>query len=66
MTYLENTPFDEITVGQTASYSKTLSENDITLFAAVSGDINPVHLDANFAANTQFKQRIAHGMWSGC
>lgn len=65
MTYLENTPFDEITVGQTASYSKTLSENDITLFAAVSGDINPVHLDADFAANTQFKQRIAHGMWSG-
>lgn len=65
MSQLQNVPFDEITIGQTASYSKTLSEDDITLFAAVSGDVNPVHLDADFAANSQFKQRIAHGMWSG-
>ncbi len=65
MSMLTNTPYDEITIGQTASYSKTLSEDDVTLFAAVSGDVNPVHLDAEFAATTPFKQRIAHGMWSG-
>jgi 3-hydroxybutyryl-CoA dehydratase len=65
VSHLENTTFDELTIGQTASYTKTLTEDDITLFAAVSGDVNPVHLDADFAANTQFKQRIAHGMWTG-
>ena len=65
VSHLENTTFDEMTIGQTASYTKTLTEDDITLFAAVSGDVNPVHLDADFAANTQFKQRIAPGMWTG-
>jgi len=65
VSYLENTPYDDISIGQTASYSKTLSEDDVTLFAALSGDVNPVHLDAEYAATTPFKQRIAHGMWSG-
>ena len=60
-----NFTYDEITIGQTASYSKLIEEQDIQLFAAVSGDVNPVHLDAEFAANTQFNGRIAHGMLTG-
>ena len=53
---------EEMEVGQKASYSKTCSWEDVQLFAKVSGDVNPVHLDEDFAAGTQFKQRIAHGM----
>jgi acyl dehydratase len=62
---LENFTFDELSIGQSASYSKTVGERDIILFAAVSGDVNPVHLDPAFAANTMFKERIAHGMFTG-
>jgi 3-hydroxybutyryl-CoA dehydratase len=65
MTQSTNTPYDELEVGQTASYSKTVTERDIQLFAEVSGDHNPVHLDAEYAAGTMFKERIAHGMFSG-
>lgn len=65
MTQSSNTPYDALEVGQTASYSKTVEERDILLFAAVSGDHNPVHLDAEYAATTLFKERIAHGMFSG-
>lgn len=65
MSQSRNTPYDALEVGQTASYSKTVEERDIQLFAAVSGDRNPVHLDAEYAATTMFKQRIAHGMFSG-
>jgi 3-hydroxybutyryl-CoA dehydratase len=65
MSQLTNYTYDEIEVGQTASYSKHISEQDIQLFAAVSGDVNPVHLDAEFAATTPFKERIAHGMLTG-
>jgi 3-hydroxybutyryl-CoA dehydratase len=62
---LQNYTYDEITIGQTASYSKTLSEDDLVMFAAVSGDVNPVHLDAEFAATTKFQERIGHGAWTG-
>lgn len=65
MNQLTNYTYDEITIGQTASYSKLVEEKDIQLFAVVSGDVNPVHLDAEFAAATQFKERIAHGMLTG-
>ena len=65
MSQLTNYTFDEISIGQTASYSKHIEEKDIQLFAAVSGDVNPVHLDAEFAATTPFKDRIAHGMLTG-
>lgn len=65
MAQLTNYTFDEITIGQTASYSKTVEERDIQLFAVVSGDVNPVHLDNEFAATTAFGQRIAHGMLTG-
>ena len=64
MAYLENIPFDELTVGDKASSERTLVEKDLVLFAAVSGDINPIHLDAEYAETTNFKQRIAHGAWS--
>jgi 3-hydroxybutyryl-CoA dehydratase len=62
---LSNYTYDEITIGQTASFSKLIEEQDIQLFATVSGDVNPVHLDADFAASTPFKERIAHGMLTG-
>lgn len=56
--------FEELFVGQTASFAKTVTEADIVLFAGVSGDTNPVHLNAEYAAGTFFKSRIAHGMLS--
>jgi acyl dehydratase len=62
---LRNYTYDELSIGQQASYSKLLTERDIQLFAAVSGDVNPVHLDAEFAATTPFGERIAHGMLTG-
>ena len=62
---LGNFTYDEIAIGQTASYARPVQERDIQLFAAVSGDVNPVHLDANFAATTTFGERIAHGMLTG-
>ena len=51
-------------IGRTASVSRTVSEADILMFAGVSGDTNPVHLDEEFAASTMFGGRIAHGMLS--
>ena len=65
MSELSNFTYDEITIGQSASYTKAVDEKDIQLFAAASGDVNPVHLDADFAATTPFKERIAHGMLTG-
>ncbi len=65
MTQVSNVPYDALEIGQKASISKTVEERDVQLFAAVSGDNNPVHLDAAFAAETLFKERIAHGMFSG-
>ena len=65
MTQVTNIPYDALEVGQQASLKKTVGERDVQLFAAVSGDNNPVHLDATFAAETLFKERIAHGMFSG-
>jgi 3-hydroxybutyryl-CoA dehydratase len=53
---------DELEIGQSASYERTVSEEDIVRFAEVSGDDNPVHLDEEFASKTLFKGRIAHGM----
>lgn len=55
---------EDLSVGMEASLSKTVSAADIVAFAEVSGDRNPVHLDADYAAGTMFKERIAHGMLS--
>lgn len=65
MTILENFTYDEISLDQTAEYVRTVTERDIILFAAVSGDVNPVHLDEEFASSTRFGGRIAHGMMTG-
>lgn len=56
--------FEDLSVGMSDSYTRTITEQDIEQFAQVSGDDNPVHMDAEFAATTRFKQRIAHGMLS--
>ncbi len=65
MSTISNTPYADLEVGQQASFEKHVEERDIQLFATMSGDRNPVHLDAEFAAGTLFKERIAHGMFSG-
>ena len=65
MSKISNFTYDELAIGQKASYSKLVSEQDIVMFAAVSGDVNPVHLDEEFAAQTMFGGRIAHGMLTG-
>ncbi len=65
MTHLENFPIAELSVGLSKTYRKTLTEKDVILFAACSGDVNPVHLDKAYAATTAFGEPIAHGMWTG-
>ena len=55
---------EDLSVGMSAAYSKTVTESDIAKFAEVSGDNNPLHLDEAFAKTTRFKERIAHGMLS--
>ena len=53
---------EDLSVGQSASLSRTVTDADIVLFAGVSGDTNPVHLDQDYASQTMFGGRIAHGM----
>lgn len=65
MNLLENYTIDELQPGTSASYSKTLTHEDIVLFAKCSGDVNPVHLDPVYAATTVFGEPIGHGMWTG-
>ena len=62
MTAAKGVFFEDLSVGQEASLSNTVSEANIVAFAEISGDRNPVRLDANYAATTMFKERIAHGM----
>lgn len=65
MQFIENKTFDEIEVGQTAELVRTLKRQDIELFAVMSGDVNPSHVDEEFARSDQFHKVIAHGMWGG-
>jgi phosphate acetyltransferase len=62
---LENTPFTDIRIGGGASLVRRVTQRDIQLFAAVSGDVNPAHVDALYAKSSQFQEIIAHGMLSG-
>jgi len=55
---------EEMNVGQSASMSKTVTEADIILFAGITGDFNPAHIDEEYAKQSMFKGRIAHGMLS--
>jgi 3-hydroxybutyryl-CoA dehydratase len=64
MTIASGHVIEDLAVGQSASFTKTVTEADIVKFAEVSGDNNPVHLDEAFAQTTMFKGRIAHGMLS--
>ena len=52
----------ELKVGENAEFTKTIAESDIYLFAGVTGDLNPAHINEEYAQNTFFKGRIAHGM----
>lgn len=62
---LKNRTFDEIEIGESASLVRIVGRDDIDLFATVSGDENPAHLDAAFAATDMFGHIVAHGMWTG-
>ena len=61
-TMIENRTFDEIVIGDSASVSRTVSQRDIDLFAVVSGDVNPAHMDPAYAETDMFHKVIAHGM----
>ncbi len=65
MSLVENVPYDALEVGQKATFVRQVTEREVQLFAEVSGDRNPVHLDADYAAGTAFRERIAHGMLTG-
>jgi phosphotransacetylase/acyl dehydratase len=60
---IENLTFDEIGVGESATLARTLSRGDIELFAVMSGDVNPAHVDEEYAHSDMFHKIIAHGMW---
>ena len=65
MQYIENRTYDEIKVGDSAELTRTLKKEDIELFAVLSGDVNPAHIDQDFAKSDAFHKVIAHGMWGG-
>ena len=54
--------FEDMKEGMTDVYGKTITDADIVMFSGISGDINPVHLNHEFASETMFEERIAHGM----
>jgi len=59
---MEFKTIDDIQIGERASFTKTVAESDIYLFAGITGDLNPAHVDAEYMKTTPFKQRIAHGV----
>ncbi len=65
MSRIENRTFAELQVGDSASLVRTLTQSDIELFAVMSGDVNPAHVDEEFARSDMFHHVIAHGMWGG-
>jgi len=64
-TCIENRTFDEISLGDSARITRTLTQRDIELFAAVSGDMSPVEMDADYAGTGMLHHLVAHGMWGG-
>lgn len=65
MDVIENHTYDELQIGDSASLVRTLSANDIKLFAGVSGDVNPAHVDEEYARSDTFHHIVADGMWVG-
>ena len=65
MQYIENKTYDEIAVGDFADLTRTLRPKDIEVFAVMSGDVNPAHVDAEYARTDMFQGIITHGMWGG-
>jgi phosphate acetyltransferase len=63
--FIENRTYDEIEVGDAATLTRTLRPEDIQLFAIMSGDVNPAHVDPEYAHSSMFQEVIAHGMWGG-
>ena len=63
--YIENRTFDEIAVGDSATLVRTLRHEDIQMYAIMSGDINPSHVDPEYAHSSLLREVIAHGMWGG-
>lgn len=61
---MENIAFEDIKVGMSVSYSQTITDADIKAFAGLSGDHNPVHVNEEYASESRFKKRIAHGLIS--
>lgn len=61
--WMENTTYDELFVGQTASFMREITRQDIAAFATLSGDINPAHLNEEYANASLFEGVIAHGMF---
>ena len=55
---------EDLEVGMSDSFAKTITDADVTLFAGISGDTNPIHINADYAATTPFEKRIVHGMFS--
>nr|WP_181502669.1 MaoC family dehydratase [Anoxybacillus vitaminiphilus] len=55
-------PYQEIQIGDCRSITKTITNEDIIAFAKLTGDVNPIHLDEEYAQQTRFKERIAHGL----
>lgn len=63
--YTQGRSYEEIAIGDTASFTKTITETDVYLYAGISGDFNPVHIDEEYAKTTPFGRRIAHGGLAG-
>jgi 3-hydroxybutyryl-CoA dehydratase len=61
---LQTLYFEDLSVGMTETYSKTVKPSDVVGFAEITGDRNPIHLSEHFAAKTPFKGRIAHGLYT--
>lgn len=63
MEFIENRTYDELQVGDSAIFARTLTQEDIWLYAYVSHDYNPVHIDEEYAKTTIFKGTVGHGMF---
>ena len=57
-------PLEKIEIGMEVSYTQTITDSDVKAFSGISGDKNPVHMDDEYAKNSRYKKRIAHGMLS--